>query len=290
MNLLDTIKQNRASLASEQAPVTDETQKVQKLLRTKSGKAIGSSDTGISNIGETAAVAQTQGQLGQIGQQLQVQNAQDTISNQRAVQTERLQRQGLEQARKFQTIQAKMQTNQLLSDLQRDRASIDLNKDRAKLEQASFLLAMQDKRYLDDLQEVGRRRRLDDEVRFRQEMLETAFGEQLGLLQDKLQKEDIMQASDREFSDALSQMTVEDAFQVAQMQLDFESKQSDIKKQLIEEGAANQIAVLSGQAEAQGIQGLVQGSIMAGNAAADGKFSGGDETDTDGADEFGAMG
>lgn len=261
-NLLDIIRQNRAGLAGTQATLTDETQRAQGLLRAKSGKALGSSDIGTSNLGEQAAVAGTQAQLGAMALDTQVhQTADDIVARKEELQTQQ-QRQQIEQARKFQTAENRIRTTQLLNDLSRDKASLDLDKDRGRLEQTAFLLSIQDKQYVDQLQDVGKRQRLDNEVNFREAQEQMAFGDSLSLLRSKLQGKSVLQVSDREFQQALSQMSIDELVQMAELEArDMGSKEAT-DRDLMQTDAGQKMLSGNVQAQAQGIQGLLQGGLQ----------------------------
>lgn len=236
--LFDAIKQNRSQLAGQQAPVTDETSRVQSLLRAKSGKQVaGGGAAAPSNLGEQAAVQQTNQQFGQlaVGQQLQQKAEDQAVAGQQ--QEAQLQRQEIDQAKRFQTVQNQMKTNQLLNELSRDRATLDLEKDRARLEQTSFLLALQDKKYTDDLQDIAKRRRLDDAAVFQREMEEMAFGDSLDLLKQKLGGQDILAANDRDYRKALSALSIQDAMQVAEMEMAAEEKAGALDREALKSGA-----------------------------------------------------
>lgn len=281
-NLLETIRKNRSALATEQAPLTDETQRTQELLQAKTGKALGPSETATSNIAEQVAVGGTQAQIQQLGQQLQQQQAAEDIEGLRQTQQERLQRGELDQARKFQTIQTKMETNKLLNELQRDKATLDLEKDKSRLEQTAFLLAMQDKRYVDNLQAVGRRNRFDNQQQFNEELQKQIMGIEVDFLKTKLNQSDILAASDRDFREMLAGMSFADAQAIAQMEMQYDQTVAQIKAQLMREGVSAQAAQAAAETQAAGAQSIVKGAIKAGETYA--KSSEDSDTDTEEAD------
>lgn len=271
-NLFDKIQQNRAALSAEKPEPAEETSRIQKLLRAKTGQAVAPSETGISNIAEQVAAGQTQAQISQLGQGMAVQQAADTVEQAKLAQQERLQRQEADQARRFQTVQTRMQTNQILNDLSRDRATLDLDKDKARLEQVGFLLAFQDKKYTDKLQAVGRRRRLDDQTEFNQAMQQQTFGMELDLLKDKLGKNDILQASDRDFQIAMSNLSIQEAQAIADMEMQYDQQVTAIKAELMRQGVSAEAAQAAAETQAAGAQSILKGTIQAGEAYGDGKF------------------
>lgn len=271
-NLFDTIKENRSLLATEKPEVEDQTLKVQKLLRAKTGREVGPAETATSNVAEQVAQGTTGTQLAQLGSQMQMQQAGEDIEQARLAQQERLQREETDQARKFQTMQTRMETNKLLNDLSRDRGSLSLEKDKARLEQTAFLMAMQDKKYTDQLQDAGRRQRLDDQVAFNEEMQKQAFGLELDLLKDKLQKQDILSASDREFQQMLSSMSIADAQAIAQMEMAYDQQVTAIKAELMRQGVSAEAAQAAAETQAAGAQSILKGGIGIGEAYGSGKF------------------
>lgn len=280
-NLLETIRKNRSALATEQAPLTDETQRTQELLQAKTGKALGPSETATSNIAEQVAVGGTQAQIQQLGQQLQQQQAAEDIEGLRQTQQERLQRGELDQARKFQTIQTKMETNKLLNELQRDKATLDLEKDKSRLEQTAFLLAMQDKRYVDNLQAIGRRNRFDNQQQFNEELQKQIMGAEVDLFKTKLNQQDILAVSDREFREMLAGMSFEEAQTLANMEMEYQQTVTNLTAQYMREGATLKAAQAAAEAQAAGYQAIMKGSIQAGEAyAKSGTKSSTDTTDT----------
>lgn len=252
-NLLDTIRRNRSSLAGEPAPLTDETQKVGALLRAKTGRQVGPQDAAVSNLGEQSAVDQANRQLGQLGTGMQIQQQGEDLAAAGQEQQASQARADINQASRFNTVQNQLKTNQLLNDLTRDKGTLDMEKDRARLEQASFLLAMQDKKYTDELQEIGRRRRLDDSAAFQQEMEQMAFGDNLDLLKTKLGNENVLAASDREYKKALSQLSIDDALEIARMEMAAEEKASALEREAAMSGATLAAKAANTQSMYQGL-------------------------------------
>lgn len=262
-NLLETIKQNRDQLAGQQAPMTDETQKTQTLLRAKSGRAASGGEAPASSLQEQVANSATTGQLQGIGSQVQLQQKADETAaagQQQAAQTARNE---IDQAKRFNTIQNNMKANSILNDLSRDRGALDLDKERGRLEQATFILAMQDKQYTDQLQDIGRRNRLDDQTVFKNEMARIAFQDNLDLLKTKLGNQDVISASDRDFKKAMSDLSIEDAVQIASTEGKYAESGAGMNRDLISFEAKQKAKQANGAAQAQGLSGLMSGGIGA---------------------------
>lgn len=213
-NLLDTIRSNNPAMQNQQG-VTDETGKLQTLLRAKSGKDTGlaSAPVAASNLGEQAATAQTNNQLqNQVAPAAAIQTAQ--LGQQAAGQQQQTQQatQQVNQARKFDTLETKMKTNQVLSDLERNKGQVDFQAERANLEQIGQNLRLTNQQYINDLQREGNSRRLDDSNEFSQAMSETMLGANKGLLEKQLGNQGILGANDRQFRTAMANMDINTAY------------------------------------------------------------------------------
>jgi hypothetical protein len=291
-NLLETIQQNRASLAAQQQGVGDQTQQIQSLLGAKSGKAPTTSDTGISNLGEQSAAATANQGQAQLGQQAAVQTQAENTQAAGIQQDTTNQLASVSQARKFDTLQSRLQTQSVLNNLAQQKGDLSDQKSQAALEQVAFNLSMQDKKYVDTLENIGARRRLDNDVNFKSEMQQIAFGDSLSMLKQKLAEGDVLSASDRDFAKALSDMSIEDALRVAAIQSAGAQSAADLNAAIAGTQAkaaatqANDAAMASaaGQAVTAGVQGY--GAYANANTATGpkapaptGNISGSDTTD-----------
>lgn len=263
-SLYDTIQQNSGQIAATTVPQTGETQKVQSLLRARSGRAGGGgSEAGISNLGEQAAVATGNAQIQQMQPALQTaQEQQNTKQEAQAGQTAQSKAE-LDQSRKFSNLQTAMQANQILRDLERDRGSIDLQKDKGRLEQASFLLAMQNKQYVQQLQDVGRRRRLDDATTFQNEMEKQVLGDNLDLLKKQIGTQSVLQMNDTAFRKQMSQMSIEEAQKVAANEMAHQSNLAQIKEGAVRGGADISAAAANSAAKYSGYSSILTGATGA---------------------------
>jgi hypothetical protein len=250
-NLLETIQQNRATLASQQQGVGDQTQQIQTLLNAKTGKAPTSSDTGISNLGEQSAAATANQGQAQLGQQAAVQTQAENTQAAGIQQETGNQLRSVDQTRKFDTLQNRLQTQSVLNNLSQQKGDLSDQKSRASLEQVAFNLSMQDRRYVDTLQTIGTRRRLDNETNFKSEMQQVAFGDSLSMLNGKLAQGDLLSASDRDFAKALSDMSIADALKVAQIQAAGAQSSADVQNAI----AISQGKVAAGQANTAAMYG-----------------------------------
>ena len=220
MALFDEIQKNLSALASQRAPTTDETQKAQRLLRAKSGRAVTGEGIGEGpSVAEQAAVQQTQLGLQQMQPQIGMQKESLGLQQQAQTQQQQQAEQQIAQARKFDTIESRIRADTLLRDLERDRGSLDLDRDRARLEQVGTLLALQDRKYVDQLQNEGRRARLEDQSQFQDELSRSVFGANEELLKQRLGDQSVLSAKKRDFNRVLAQMNIGDAIAVLKNEL-----------------------------------------------------------------------
>lgn len=209
-NLLDTIRQN--SQPPVQPQVTDQTQSLSNLMRAKSGKSVGGGDVGQSNLGEAAAVNQTQQTMqNQIAPQAAIQNA--GLQQQQSQQNQATQTQltGIGQQRQFNALDNKLKTTALLNQFQQDSGKLDLQKNAAQVNQFAQGLRLQNNQYVDNLQREGAKARLDDQNSFNEQLKQQVFGDSEDVLKQQLGDKSILDASNQDFERAIGQMNVDQA-------------------------------------------------------------------------------
>jgi hypothetical protein len=218
MALLDTIK---TQLQSPQAPAGTvpggQTQTVRQLLQAKAGKAIPSASGSPrqSALQEKTAEAQAQASSKQLGLRGQIQAEQ--LGQQELDITQREQQQEAQFQESWETAQANMnrQANQLLQQFESGQKTLQTTKDMADLEQLGFQLRLQNDQYINQLQDVGRRNRLDNQLEFKKQLAQNVFKDQQELMTNELAFNRMMAADDREFMNELAQMDIGYAMQVA---------------------------------------------------------------------------
>lgn len=217
--LLDTIRNNLATQASTQAPVEDQTAKAGRLLRAKSGKAVGPAEAAQPNLGELAAVDQTQQQLQQVGQQAGL--ASQAIKQEAAgtAQEQQIRERDIQQARKFNTIENKLKTDQILRDYEQNRGRVNLAADKAAAEQLGFNIRLQNQQYVDQLQREGKRSRLDDAAAFQEALARDIYGMDADLLKRQLGNKNILEVSDDEFKRLQGRRSADEAIASAKQGL-----------------------------------------------------------------------
>jgi hypothetical protein len=217
--LMDSLK---SKLSGQPAPtinsgVQDDTQRTQSLLRTKLGKATtsDSSTPRISNLQEqqsavTADAGLQQNQLQGILRAEQVGQQEDQIKSTEAEQT-------LDNKSKLADMQNafELRSNDILNELERSDKTLTEERKAAKLEQLGFLLRLQDKDYLTNLERAGREARLNNELSFKEQMSKDIFAEDLDVFKDDLGFKEFINANQRDFEEMLHNMDLQSAEKLA---------------------------------------------------------------------------
>ena len=218
MALLDTIKQNLAKLGDTRqagAVGLGTTEAAQRMLRAGQGKAEDlSAAPAASTIAEQVAVQQTQEGLAQVGEQAQMAGAE--LAQREATQKskEQLATEELNQKRTNYLGQHYRETSSLLSQLERERSKLTLEEQTAKLEQIGFNLALADEKYIYQLQDQGRRQRLDSDVGFRVALQEAINADMVDLFKDNIEWQKAFDMSEREYQDWLAKLDINAALEL----------------------------------------------------------------------------
>ena len=106
-------------------------------------------------------------------------------------------------------------TSAILQDFEQGKARLDNARDKARMEQALFGMRLANKKYTDQLEIEGRKRRLDNAVQFKEALTEAIFKEEMNLLKDDLSFRRKMAADEREFEKMLADIDIELAIKLA---------------------------------------------------------------------------
>lgn len=240
---LDSIREGNAALLQPQG-ITGETERVRKLIQGRRGRVTGPDITASSNVGEQIAQVEGARQLQEeVAPKLQ-QQQQKLVQDQASLEAqERDARADISQQRKFNTLSSRVQVTRLLADLEREKGRLNSDQNQARLEQAGFLLSIQDSKYMNELQDAGRRRRLDDETNTRRELLELAYGSSLNLLNSKLAGADMLSASKRQFKGMLASMDINSAIELARLDSEHRANINRDIMDAMRQGLTSQAAV-----------------------------------------------
>lgn len=231
-NLMSTIREKLqsptagAGAGQQIGGVTDQTERAQGLLRAKMGKA-GQTGTAPrrSNIQEQQQAAQTRLGAQQLQQQGEIQSQQlQQQEEQQQVQEEETLANMLDQREDVRQ-RFEIQSQNIVSDLERNMQQMDSRERVAKMEQAGFALRLQNKDYLSKLNREAQRAGLESELDFKEQMARTQFADMEDLFRDKLAFQRIADMSQREFQEEMSQIDINTALQVAQTQAKAASQQ-----------------------------------------------------------------
>lgn len=226
--ILDQLREQQPDL---QVPgITDQTQRVASLLRAKAtGKALGAPAIAGSAVGEQVANQQaTQEMQNQIAPAIQMQTARN-VQKAAGIESEaKYRNQVLDQAAKLDTVRNRVQLNSVLNELSREKGKLGTEREAAALEQAGFLMGLQDKQYVTNLQQVGATRRLGDKFQMLGEMQDLVFGDHLDLLKSKLAVDNVLYSSRRDFQQAMADIDTDDAINIAAIEAKYRAKQAGI--------------------------------------------------------------
>lgn len=221
-SLLDTIRNNsNKTLTNQMQPqVTDETQKAATLLRAKSGKSADGGAVAQSNLGEQAAAGAGATAIAtEVAPAAALQSA--AVGQQESAQTQQAQTQqaGIKQGMKFNTLQTKMKTDEILNQLSQGNREINANTDAASLEQVGANLRLSTQKYTDDLQREGQRARLDQGNNFDIEFGQSILDQSSEITKNSRLNNAILSQNDRDFRDSISNMDIATAYKMFNTQM-----------------------------------------------------------------------
>jgi hypothetical protein len=229
--LLETLKKNLGGVGASTAPIADETGQVQQLLAAKKGivgPAAAMGPRGL-NVAETAARGQTQQQLQQVGQQA---GMQATAIEQAAAgqeQEQRQQEQRLEGQRAESNLRNRVETENVLRNLEQNKASLSEDQRKAGIEQVGAMLRFQNEDYIRNLQREGDRARLKDKLAFDEQLTESIFADNIAGKKLFYANQELFDASERDFSKQVAQIDINTAIQMAKENASFAQKQAQVQ-------------------------------------------------------------
>lgn len=201
-------------LEALQPQMQDTTSGLATLLRAKSGKAVEGPATALSTQQEQAAIAQTAQAMQPVQQAAQTQQLAQEQQAREVEQRAGQQQANIAQARQANQMQTQLRTDQLLQELEQGRGRIDLSKYQANLEQIGQNLRLSNQQYIDTLQREGDRARLTDSLQFSEQLTKAIMADNKQLLEKQLGNKSILAASDREFAKRMSEMGIQNAWQM----------------------------------------------------------------------------
>jgi hypothetical protein len=131
------------------------------------------------------------------------------------------------------------------------------------MEQAGFLLSMQDRAYTDKIKQVGQLRNLQSKVNFTNEMQDVIFGNSIDLIKTKLGQSDILDASRRDYNIALNKITTDEAIQIADAEAQHRQAQFDVAVDKAKYGYTTEATMGRIDSQGQATSGSISGAIGA---------------------------
>jgi hypothetical protein len=229
--LLETLKKNLGGVGASTAPIADETGQVQQLLAAKKGivgPATALGPKGLS-VAETAARGQTQQQLQQVGQQagLQATAIEQAAAGQQ--QEQRQQEQRVEAQRAESNLRNKVETENVLRNLEQAKATLTEDQRQAGIEQVGAMLRFQNEDYIRNLQREGDRARLKDKVAFDEQLANDIFADNIAGKKIFYENQALFDASDRDFNKEVAKIDINTAIQMAKENAAFGQKQAQVQ-------------------------------------------------------------
>lgn len=214
MSMLDRLRSQLGK--TNQIAATDETRRVEQLQTGLTGReSAPSSGPRSSTLAERISQGQVRAAESEQARKERVQSEQLKLAEDAQLQSLNDQQLAQVESALDMKQQVAQRTEQLLNDLERSTDQLDFQKDAAKFEQVGFNLRMNNRKYIDSLNDAARRARLDDDARFREELLRATLDESRELLDSDLEFRRLMSADEREFTRELSNLSIEQALQYA---------------------------------------------------------------------------
>ena len=210
------------------APAADEAATLQHLMQGTTGKGAGTSLSGPQQ-GTAQVQAVAAGAMTQRKTLLSAIQAQQELTEQEQVSVfQQMHEQDLQLKEQAADVRSKMQQRitELLAEFQQQGADLNLEKQRAKTEQASFLIRMQNDKYIAKLRDEGKRAGLVNKAKFQSAALDTAFEEQAELMTKSLQFKSLTRANARDFTAKLANMDVNTAWEILMSEISTSATQT----------------------------------------------------------------
>lgn len=216
--LLDILRRKQQQVTQPQVQPNVQ-QDIMQTIQAKSGKAaLSSGGPAISDIQQRAGQLQGQAALQQQAQAGELQQQQ--LQTQQQAQEQQAQQAAQEITLKIKANQDQFnnQVNAILNDVARNERKLDQHEKQARLEQAGFLLRIQNDDYINNLQRTGQLRRLNNEANFQEELRKAALEDDYQLYKDNIEFQKLMDADDRTFKTEINQMKLDQAWDIFQTQ------------------------------------------------------------------------
>lgn len=108
-----------------------------------------------------------------------------------------------------------IQMDDLFAQFEASNLELADRKDAAQLEQMAFNLAMQDKKYLDELDKIGQQRTLENDLSYDEELQRISMEANLDQLMDDIGFQSSRKVADRDYQRQLAQIDIDTAIEIA---------------------------------------------------------------------------
>lgn len=214
--LLEKLQQN-LSPANATIEPGDETTQVRQLMAAKKGIVGPTSALGPRGL-ETAEIAArqpAQQKLSEIAQGAQLQG----VALSQAVRGQEMEQAQREEAisaqRREGALQEKIQTENILRNLEQGKASMSEQQRQLGMEAAASNLRLQDAKYVDDLVREGQKARLQQDIDFGEQLAKATLDNNIALQKLKYKNQSLLNADDRTFKRALADLDINAVMQMA---------------------------------------------------------------------------
>lgn len=106
-------------------------------------------------------------------------------------------------------------TNELFSWARQQRDTLSFDKFQANLESLGAAMALSDRKYTDEIRRIGQIQNLDDELKFREESLRLAMGQDMEILGQQFDLQKLINADEREYRRMIASMDINTALALA---------------------------------------------------------------------------
>jgi hypothetical protein len=211
--LTNLLKNVQSSLGQSTQPMGTPsglaTEQALKMSQAASGKAVqpGQGPKVDTSLERAAAVTGQQAQQ-QVAQQTQAQTIALQAQEQQQQQAFRLQIRSQNEKKVAIKSEAIQKVQSILDSYERKGIEFDLQREEAEVEQAKFLIRLQDDQYIQQLEMASARERLDQEFVFNVALAESVFGEYYSLLLDNVSFQKLLGQDRREFEREMGELQI----------------------------------------------------------------------------------
>ena len=218
--LSSKIRQAAQNLRQSPGPVGGATQRAFEQSQVAQGMAPTGQPLGQSNIAETLAIQNTQGQLDQAAQQLESQADQAQVVEAEQASKEKMFDTQQTSAQLESNAQYSQQLDQQLNKYEQFSLDMSEAEEDLALEKMGFELMLKDKQYMAYLDQSGRMGRLHNELEYKKEVANQIFGERLAETMRQIGFMESQHDLDMKNADALASLSINDALAAASAALE----------------------------------------------------------------------